>query len=68
MPMQYPYVNVQARDASDNAIIVELRVVSNSGATDEDAVIEAVRAYLNELPGVRVTDSTRYAVTETALQ
>ncbi len=64
----YPYVGLLARDASDNPIIVELRVASDSGAADESDIVNAVRGFLDGLVGVSVVDATRYTLTETPLQ
>ncbi|MFB7711579.1 hypothetical protein [Streptomyces sp. NPDC056105] len=61
----YPYVQFLARDANDNPIDIKLQASSDSVATDEAAIVDAVRDFLTGLPGVTLQYVTRFAVTGT---
>lgn len=63
--MDYPYIEVQARNADGGRVTVALQYTSGDVAVSEADVVAAVQDLMTAAPGVVSVTATRHHITQT---
>lgn len=63
MAIDYPYIQVIARDGSDGTTVVNLKLGDDSFGVDQQQLVDAVKGVLADTPGVESVTATRTEMT-----
>lgn len=65
--MDYPYTEVQARNADGNGVTALIQFTSGDIPVTETDIVTAVRERLEAAPGVTSVTATRHHIAQTSL-
>lgn len=60
MALDYPYIQVIARDGSDGSTVVNIKIGDDSFGVNQQALVDAVKNVLNATAGVTSATASRY--------
>lgn len=68
MALDYPYIQVIARDSSDGSAVVNLKIGDDSFGVDQQRLVDAVKDVLNATAGVTAVSAARYEMSLTTTE
>ncbi|MGP4048789.1 hypothetical protein [Streptomyces sp. 2A115] len=63
--MDYPHIAILARDAGENPIDIKLQINSSSGTISDTDILNALKDFLTDAPGVNIVAANLFSVRET---